>query len=122
MQRGFCGRRVLDAGIDECWLAIEYDGRSAETTFAVCASGCGSERDRLMFPVDHVGADGMAPVHVTPHGGMRIELIEEMVLALPPDGTVGIVHPVVRREEMIFRTEWIVSNGGKLIVRRKLRS
>ena len=71
--------------------------------------------------MDHVGADGVSPMHVAPNSCMRIELIEEVVLTLPPDWAIGIVHPVVRREQMIFRTERIVSDGGNLVVMRNLK-
>ena len=61
-----------------------------------------------MTPVHHVRADGVAPVHVAPDGRVRIELIEEVVLALPPDGAVGVVHPVVRRQQVVLRAQRIV--------------
>ena len=60
----------------------------------------GGEGDGLMAPVDHVRRYGVAPVHVTPNSGVGIELIEEVIFALPEDRAVGVVHPVVGREEM----------------------
>jgi hypothetical protein len=56
-------------------------------------------------------------MHVAPYGRVRIELIEEMVLTLPPDWAIGIVHPIVLWEEMVLRSQGIVSDGGKLIMR-----
>jgi hypothetical protein len=66
------------------------------------------------MPVHHVRADGVAPVHVAPDGCTRIELIEEVVLSLPTDWAVGVVHPVVRWKEMISGAERIVSDVGNL--------
>jgi len=58
--------------------------------------------------MDHVGACGMSPMHFAPGGRFGIQLIEEVVLALPPDRSVRIVHPVARRHQVEFRTQWIV--------------
>ncbi len=103
-------RRVLDPGIDKGWDAVVDDGRPAEAAFAVGSAGRGSQRNGLMVPVDHVGADGVAPVHVAPHRGVRIELVEEVVLALPPDGSVGIVHPVVGRKQVAGGAQRVVGD------------
>ena len=105
------GRRILHAGVDNRGLAVEDHRRSAEAAFAVGPAGRGRKRDRLVMPVHHVRADGVSPMHVAPHRRVRIELIEEVVVALPPDGAVGVVHPIVRRKQMKFRPKRIVRDS-----------
>ena len=108
---GFSGRNGFDAGVEKCGDAVVDDGAAGEAAVGVWAAGSGSQRDGEMFPVDHVWADGMVPVHVTPNGGVGVVLKEHVVVAVPEDGAVGIVHPVAFGEEMELGTERV---GGEL--------
>ena len=65
--------------------------------WSVGASGCGREGYWQALPVDHVGADSVGPVHVSPDGGVRVVLMEHVVLAAPVDGAAGVVHPATGR-------------------------
>ena len=60
----------------------------------------GPETDRQVFPVNEIAAPGVAPVHVPPLVSVRIVLIIDVIVAAEMNGTVRIVHPVRRREEM----------------------
>ena len=63
------------------------------------------QSNRLVLPMDQVLADGMAPVHVSPHGAVRIVLIIEMIDAILEEQPVRVVHPAVGRREMVRRAE-----------------
>jgi hypothetical protein len=65
-----------------------------------------------MPPVDQVWADGVVPVHVTPNSGVGVVLKEHVVVAVPEDGPVGIVHPVAFGEEMELGTKSVGSELG----------
>lgn len=56
--------------------------------------------DRLLVPVDEVGAGRMAPRHVAPVGAQRVVLIEQVIAAVLVDEAVGVVHPVALRRVM----------------------
>src|SRR5437667_1385899 len=56
-----------------------------------------------MFPMKEIAADGMAPAHVAPFVAERIELVEEMILAVIESEAVGIVHPIRGRRKMKLR-------------------
>jgi hypothetical protein len=40
-------------------------------------------------------------MNAAPERPIRIVLIEEVVLALPENGSIGIVHPIARSEKVI---------------------
>ena len=65
-------------------------------------------RNRKVLPMEHVVADGMAPTHVSPDVALGIVLIEEVVLALVKDESVGIVHEIFSGREVILRTPGLV--------------
>ena len=75
-----------------------YD-RAAGINHVVAVFGNGQWE---MLPVHHVGADGVAPTHVSPHLALGVELIKEVVLTLVEDHPVGIVHEVLGRREVIL--------------------
>ena len=54
-----------------------------------------------MLPIDQVFAPGMPPVQVAPFGAGRVELVKKVVFAIMEDGTVGVIHPVGWRGEVI---------------------
>jgi hypothetical protein len=64
----------------------------------------GRQRNRQVFPMDQVTADGMPPVHGTPHGAAGMKLIEEMIFASVIYQTIWIVQPHFRWCEMIIWT------------------
>ena len=47
----------------------------------------------------------MSPVHIAPHGAIRIILIIQMIFSIFIKHTVGVVHPTIDRSVMIERTE-----------------
>ena len=58
-----------------------------------------------MMPMHHVSAGRVAPMHVAPYGRVWVQLIEEVIFALPPDRTVGVIHPIVLGEASGIRGE-----------------
>ena len=57
-----------------------------------------------LFPMDKVTTDRMSPVHISPHGAVRIILITEVVDPVFIKHSNRIVHPSVRRGMMVRRT------------------
>ena len=89
---------------------------AAEDAILIGTAGRGRQRHRQMFPMHHVFADGVAPVHIAPKGAVRIVLVEHVILALPVDGRIGIVHPIGRGKQMILGS---VRIGRQLGSRRR---
>ena len=58
-----------------------------------------------MFPIDKIRTGSMPPVHISPHGAIRIMLIEQVVNTVLIYHSIGIVHPTVSRSEVINRTK-----------------
>src|SRR6266498_3202255 len=56
-----------------------------------------------MLPMHQVGADGVAPVHISMERLIRIVLVEHMILAVPVDQPVRVIQPVCRRQVVIDR-------------------
>ena len=79
-------------------------------------AGAGEDRAQLvgvdgvgkLFPVEQVGADGVAPGHVAPVDAEWVVLEEQVVLAVVVDQPVGIVGPAASRREMELRAERLV--------------
>src|ERR1700722_3050052 len=67
----------------------------------------------------HVRAYRVSPMHIAPHGRIRIQLIKEMILSSPPDRPVGIIHPVPVRKQMILRPQWIIGKFRDIVCRTK---
>ena len=66
-----------------------------------------------MLPVDEVGAARVGPVSAIPRVRVeRVELVEDVVVALVQEGAVYVVHPTRRRAEVIDRSRRI---GGSLV-------
>ena len=107
---GISRRNSLDTGIENrCCVAVSYSA-AGKAAILIGAARSGRQCDGHVFPNYHVGADCVRPVHVTPNGGARVELKKHVVVAVPEDGSVRIVHPVVRREQMELRAKRI---GGQ---------
>src|SRR5438034_11762271 len=68
-----------------------------------------------MAPMNHVWADGVGPVHISPNRGVRVVLKKHVVSAFPINGPVGDIHPVLRGKQMKLRTQWV---GGKSLLQR----
>lgn len=60
--------------------------------------------------MNHVRADGVGPMHVSPNGSAGVVLKKHVVVTVPENGAVGIVHPVVRGKKMKLRPKGI---GGQ---------
>src|SRR5579883_157942 len=107
--RRFGYRHMLHSGVEKSWHAMEDNRAAAETAILIRTTFRGSKRNRKMLPVDHVRTDGVRPVHIAPNGRMRIVLVEHVILALPVDRPVRIVHPIGSGQQMILRTIRVTS-------------
>ncbi len=115
---GLIGRHLAHAGVEQGRFAIGDDGGAGEAAILVGAAGSGGERDGLAAPADHIGRDGVRPVHVSPDGGVRVVLKEHVVAAAPEDRAAGIVHPAARRLQVVLRAHGICRLSGRLARRQ----
>ena len=105
------GERLPCGGIhgDEWWFAVlakaggvgDIDGGASGEIRSVFV---GTEGDGQFLPVDEVGADSVAPVHVSPLDSAGIVLKEKMVFAIEVDETVRVVEPVFLGGKVELRT------------------
>ena len=96
-ERGVAFGHGANSGVDGGAGVPVCDAAAGEYAVLIRASGSGCKCDRQVTPVDHVGRDGVSPMHVAPNGGSGIELVEHVVLAVPVDRAVGVVYPVATR-------------------------
>jgi len=67
------------------WCCLDLQPLTAEDGHAVLLG----DGNRELPPVSQVGRNRMAPAHVSPLIAERVELKEEMVLAVEQDGPLG---------------------------------
>src|SRR4051794_17579601 len=73
--------------------------------------------DRQMLPIHQVSAPRVPPMHMPPAVTIRIVLVKHMPPPLVKDGTVRVVHPIGRSQEMITRAVRVLlhsRNGGPI--------
>ena len=58
------------------------------------------QRDRVLGPVQQVGARGVTPAHVAPVGALGVVLEEEVAEPVVEHQPVGVIHPVAWRGEV----------------------
>ena len=68
----------------------------------------GPQRVGLLDPVNHVGAGGVAPIHVGPRGSSWVALPEEMILAIVVTHAIGVVVPTARLAHVELRPQRFV--------------
>src|SRR5215831_15747349 len=57
--------------------------------------------------MEQVGTGGVSPMHVSPNRALGIELKKHVITAAVKDRAIRIIHPVVRGEKVVLRTERI---------------
>ena len=62
--------------------------------------------------MNQIGADGVAPTHVTPAVAEGIELEEQMIFAVEVNQAVGIVGPIASRGKMELGAIGFLIGGG----------
>jgi hypothetical protein len=62
----------------------------------------------------------MPPVDGAPEWSVRIILKEQMILALPEDRSVGIVHPIARSNKVIERAVTVSRQGHPQLGKRRI--
>jgi hypothetical protein len=88
-------------------LAVHHHA-AGEHHFAVLLGN----RDRKFPPMQKILADSMPPAHVAPLIAERIELKEEVILAVKIDQPVGIVGPMLAGGEVHLRTVGLAVGDG----------
>ncbi len=111
-QRGQLGSAFFHAGVDERCGAVIVDRASGEAAVSVIPARSRSESNWEMLPMNHVGADGVRPMHVAPDRGVRVVLEKHVVAAVPENGAVGIVHPILGGKQMKLRAKRIGGVAG----------
>ena len=89
------------------------DRAAGETAVGVVPAGSGGESYGEVAPVNHVFAYGVGPVHVAPDCGVGVVLEKHVVEALPIDGGVGVVHPILGWEQVEL---WAEGIGGEFFL------
>ena len=105
--RGLILRHLTYARIQNDDLAILNHGGPGKAAIRIGSAGRGRKRHRQVLPVDHVRTDCMRPVHVTPIGAVRVVLVEHVVIVLPVDRPIRVIHPVGGRQQMELRAQRI---------------
>ena len=88
----------------------------AASVVVVDDDAAGEDHDAVIFgdgdgqfvPVKEVGADGVAPTHVSPLVAEGVVLEEEMVFVLEEDESVGVVGPMFGGREVDLRAVGLV--------------
>ena len=93
---------VLRAGLEAGGVGAVDDGASGKGPVAI---GAGVDGDGQFGPVDQVGGDGVAPVHVAPGPAVGVVLVVKVVLAVVPDEAVGVVEPAAAGGEVELLAE-----------------
>ncbi len=97
----------LHAGVKDGRDAVVLHGAAGEAAIRIIPSPCRRKRNRQMPPVNHVVAHRMRPMHIAPNRRVRVVLEKHVVVALPVDRAVRIVHPIFSRQEMKLGTQRI---------------
>ena len=69
---------------------------------------------RLMFPVHEVGRSCVSPTHIPPHCTKWVVLIVEVINAIFPEHTIGVVHPAIGRSEMVGRAVFFALRSERI--------
>ena len=96
------------AGVHEPEFAFKFDAAAAEAAVPVVPFVTFGQRarrncDRLVFPTAEIFARGMPPMHWTPVDGIRVVLVENVILPFVPAEAVRIVQPSAGRSNVILR-------------------
>ena len=102
------GRCLGDAGVENRRNIGARQHAASKTSEGIVRTRRRRKRQRLMLPMNHVGAGRMVPVHVAPNGGMRVVLKEHVVLATIKARRARIIHPVRARQQVKLRTKGIM--------------
>ena len=74
---------------------VDHDGTGEDVRVCVLR-----DRERLLGPVQQVGAGCVSPTHVAPRVSVGVVLIEQVIHPLVEHQAVGIVHPILGGEEV----------------------
>ena len=99
------------AVVDQRWNSFLADqGSTAKAADAVRPVRFRRQRHRMVDPMHEIGTGGVTPLNEIPVGAVRVVLVEDVVTALPEQGSVDVVHPRGWRREVIG---WPMRVAGK---------
>ena len=100
------------AGVQGAGKAVVVDEGVAGVRPGHVVAAVGPHRHRPVFPLQQVGRAGVPPADraLAAVGVHRTVLVEQVVRALMVDGAVGIVHPSLRRREVVARAVRVVGH------------
>ena len=99
------------AGVVELELAVIADhGGTGEHAVLLLLQGR-SEHDWFALPIDHIGGGDVTPMHRTPLGAIRVQLVEDVPTALVEAQAVRIVDPTAIGCDVELRIPAVVTLG-----------
>ena len=99
------------AGVVEPELAIVADHCGAREDAVLFLFQRRGEHNRLTLPIDHVGGGDVTPMHRTPLGAIRVQLVEDVPTALVEAQAVRIVDPAAIGCDVELRIPAVVTLG-----------
>ena len=96
--------------------AVGFRGAKTGGVFMIDDDASGEDHDSIFFwngnrqllPMEQIGADCVAPAHVSPLVSKGVVLEEEVILALEVDEAVWVVRPVFSGREVHLRAVGLV--------------
>src|SRR5947199_3764765 len=98
----------MKPAIYQRWNTMIVDGATRPATVGIGSPKSWSQSDWQVSPMDQIGTDGVTPVNLCVERTVRIVLVEEVILPLPLDQPVRIIHPVRWWQEMVVRPMRII--------------
>src|SRR5262245_53237266 len=89
--------------VDQRWYAVVVHRAARPAAIRVGAAGGWRARNRQVFPMHQVVADGVAPMNSAVKWAIGIVLVEHVIAAQPLNQAVWVVEPAMRRQEVIAR-------------------
>src|SRR3712207_2338088 len=89
------------AGPEARRVVVIYHGRAAEDR----SQGVGFYGLAFVLPMNEVLGGGVCPVHILPHGAVRVVLEVQMPRSVLVEHAVGVVHPAIEGRVMVSGAE-----------------
>ena len=93
----------ISGRVEQKRRAAIIHGTTAPTAILIIETVFRGEGDGTIAPMDQIIADRMSPMNRAVEGPIGIVLVKKMVLALPFDQPVRIIHPVGGGDKMDAR-------------------
>ena len=102
----------LSAGTEAASVsAVDYRASGEDHDAVLFRQG-----DRQLFPMEQIGADCVAPTHMSPFVAERVELKEQMIFAVEVHYAIRIVRPMLTRREMkLWPVRLVIVRNGSIL-------